>query len=46
MKGGMFAIIDEHRASLEKAKTEIDTDLPLFINRMNAAWHETGKLLR
>ena len=39
-------IIDELRASLKKAKTEIDTDLPSFINRMNAVWHETGRLLK
>jgi hypothetical protein len=39
-------IMDELRASLKKAKTEIDTDLPAFINRMNAVWHETGRLLR
>jgi vacuolar-type H+-ATPase subunit E/Vma4 len=39
-------IMDELRASLKKAKTEIDTDLPSFINRMNAVWHETGRLLR
>ena len=40
------SMIDEVRASLKKAKTEIDTDLPSFINRMNAVWHETGRLLR
>jgi len=40
------SMIDEVRASLKKAKTEIDTDLPSFINRMNAIWHETGRLLR
>jgi polyhydroxyalkanoate synthesis regulator phasin len=39
-------LIDEMRASLKKAKVEIDTDLPSFINRMNSIWHETGKLLR
>jgi DNA repair exonuclease SbcCD ATPase subunit len=38
--------IDELRASVKKAKTEIDTDLPSFINRMNTLWHETGRLLR
>lgn len=40
------SMIEEVRASLKKAKTEIDTDLPSFINRMNAVWHETGRLLR
>ena len=39
-------IIDELRATLKKAKIEIDTDLPSFINRMNAVWHETGSLLK
>jgi hypothetical protein len=39
-------IMDELKSSLKKAKTEIDTDLPAFINRMNAVWHETGRLLR
>jgi hypothetical protein len=38
--------MDELKSSLKKAKTEIDTDLPAFINRMNAVWHETGRLLR
>ncbi len=38
-------VIDELRAMVKKAKTEIDTDLPAFINRMNSVWHETGKLL-
>lgn len=45
-KDGQKQSIDELRASLKKSKTEIDTDLPSFINRMNAIWHETGKLLR
>ncbi len=40
------SMIDELRSSLKKAKTEIDTDLPSFINRMNTVWHETGRLLR
>jgi len=40
------SMIDEVKSSLKKAKTEIDTDLPSFINRMNAVWHETGRLLR
>jgi hypothetical protein len=39
-------LIDEMRALLKKAKVEIDTDLPSFINRMNSVWHESGKLLR
>ena len=38
-------VIDELRAMVKKAKTEIDTDLPAFINRMNSVWHETHKLL-
>jgi anion-transporting ArsA/GET3 family ATPase len=45
-KDGQKQSIDELRVSLKKSKTEIDTDLPSFINRMNAVWHETGKLLR
>jgi len=40
------SMIDEVKTSLKKAKTEIDTDLPSFINRMNTVWHETGRLLR
>ncbi|HZV47654.1 MAG TPA: hypothetical protein VFG06_09965 [Thermodesulfovibrionales bacterium] len=38
--------IEEMRSSLKKAKAEIDTDLPSFINRINAIWYETGRLLR
>ncbi len=30
----------------KKAKTEIDTDLPAAINRIDLLWHEMGKLLR
>jgi ABC-type Na+ efflux pump permease subunit len=45
-KNGQKQSIDELRASLKKAKTEIDTDLPSFMSRMNSVWHETGKLLR
>lgn len=39
-------IIEDIRASLRKAKAEIDTDLPSFINRLNTVWFETGRLLR
>jgi hypothetical protein len=39
-------IINELRASLKKAKMEIDNDLPSAINRVNSLWHETGKLSR
>jgi len=38
--------IEEMRSSLKKAKAEIDTDLPSFINRINAIWYQTGRLLR
>lgn len=38
-------IIEEIRSSLKKAKLEVDTDLPSFINRINAVWYETGRLL-
>lgn len=39
-------IVEEIRASLKKAKGEIESDLPSFINRINSAWYETGRLLR
>jgi hypothetical protein len=39
-------IIEDIRASLRKAKAEIDSDLPSFINRINTVWYETGRLLR
>lgn len=39
-------IIEDMKSSLKKAKTEIDTDLPSFINRINVVWYETGKLFR
>jgi len=39
-------IIEELQGILKKAKTEIDTDLPATINRIDLLWHEMGKLLR
>jgi hypothetical protein len=45
-RDGQKQSIDDLKASLKKAKTEVDTDLPSFINRMNTVWYETGKLLR
>lgn len=39
-------VIEELRVSLKKAKTEMDTDLPSAINRIDLLWHEMGKLTR
>ncbi len=38
--------IKELQASLKKARTEIDTDLPATLHRIDLLWHEMGKLLR
>ncbi|MEW6409634.1 MAG: hypothetical protein AB1488_05920 [Nitrospirota bacterium] len=38
--------IEEFQLAIKKAKTEIDTDLPAAINRIDLLWHEMGKLLR
>jgi hypothetical protein len=38
--------LEELQGTLSKAKTEIDTDLPAAINRLDILWHEMGKLLR
>jgi molecular chaperone GrpE (heat shock protein) len=39
-------IIEGLQSTLKKAKTEIDTDLPSAINRIDLLWHEMSKLLR
>lgn len=39
-------VIEEFQGILKKARTEIDTDLPAAINRIDLLWHEMGKLLR
>lgn len=38
--------IEELQSTLKKARSEIDTDLPATINRVDLLWHEMGKLLR
>ncbi len=38
--------IKELQASLKTARTEIDTDVPSALNRIELLWHEMGKLLR
>jgi len=38
--------LEELQGILNKAKAEIDTDLPAAINRIDILWHEMGKLLR
>ncbi|MEW6417666.1 MAG: hypothetical protein AB1480_06050 [Nitrospirota bacterium] len=39
-------VIEELQSTLKKARTEIDTDLPAAINKIDLLWHEMGKLLR
>ncbi|MEW6002881.1 MAG: hypothetical protein AB1638_09585, partial [Nitrospirota bacterium] len=39
-------VIEELQLTLKKAKSEIDTDLPSAISRIDLLWHETGKLLK
>jgi hypothetical protein len=38
--------IEELQATLKKARTEIDTDLPAALNRIDFLWHEMGKMMR
>jgi Skp family chaperone for outer membrane proteins len=38
--------IKELQASLKTARTEIDTDVPSALNRIELLWHEMGNLLR
>jgi len=38
--------IEELQSTLKKARTEIDTDLPAALNRIDLLWHEMGKLLK
>jgi predicted amino acid-binding ACT domain protein len=38
--------IKELQASLKTARTEIDTDVPSALNRIELLWHEMDKLLR
>lgn len=38
--------IEELQATLRKTQSEIDTNLPAAINRIDLLWHEMGKLLR
>ncbi len=39
-------VIEDLRATLKKARAEIDNDLPAAINRIDLLWHEISKLLR
>lgn len=39
-------IITDMQASLKKAKTEIDSDLPAATNRINTLWHDMSRLIR
>lgn len=39
-------VISELRTSVKKTKSEMDTDLPSAVNRLNNLWHETSRLLR
>jgi hypothetical protein len=38
--------INELQTSVKKTKSEMDTDLPSAVNRLNNLWHETSRLLR
>jgi DNA repair exonuclease SbcCD ATPase subunit len=38
--------ISELRTSVKKTKSEMDTDLPSAVNRLNNLWYETSRLLR
>jgi hypothetical protein len=38
--------IEEFQTTLKKAKTEIDTDLPAALNRIDFLWYEMGKMMR
>jgi hypothetical protein len=38
--------IRELQASLQKARTEIDTDLPAALNKIDLLWYEMSRLLR
>lgn len=39
-------IITDMQASLKKAKTEIDTDIPSVTNRVNTLWYDMSRLIR
>lgn len=39
-------IIEELQVVLKKTKTEVETDLPSAINKMDLLWHEMSKLLK
>lgn len=38
--------IEELQASVKKARSEMDGNLPAAVNRIDLIWHEIGKLLR
>jgi ElaB/YqjD/DUF883 family membrane-anchored ribosome-binding protein len=38
--------VEELRSMLAKARSEIDSDLPAAVNRIDLIWYEMGKLLR
>jgi hypothetical protein len=39
-------VIEELQGILKKARTEIDSDLPAVINKIDLLWHEMSKLLK
>ncbi|NWF52074.1 MAG: hypothetical protein HXY47_03225 [Nitrospirae bacterium] len=39
-------VIEELQTTLKKAKSDIESDLPAALNRIDLLWHEMGKLLR
>ncbi len=39
-------VIEELQGLLKKARTEIDTDLPAALNKIDLLWHEMSRLLR
>jgi len=39
-------IIEDYQGILKKVRTEIDTDLPSAMNKVDLLWHEMSKMLR
>jgi predicted nucleic acid-binding Zn-ribbon protein len=40
------SVIDELQGTLKKIRSEVDTDLPVALNRIDLLWHELSKLMR
>lgn len=38
--------IEELRSTLQKARAEIDSDLPAALSRIDLLWHEMDKMMR